>query len=97
MKVVQFNATSYRTTSTSLSVKVYDLPRVTLSDVASLLSQNPTQLSTTIRVQGTYTCKEHIYGGNICICTVDYVCTCKEHIHYTEHSPAGNILLHGIY
>ena len=31
------------------------LPKVTLSEVASLLSQNPTQLSTTIRAQGRYT------------------------------------------
>ena len=31
------------------------LPRPTLSDVASLLIQNPTQLRTTISVQGTYT------------------------------------------
>ena len=35
---------------------MYSVPRVTLSDVASLLSQNPTQLSTTMSVQGTYTC-----------------------------------------
>ena len=31
-------------------------PKPTLSLVASLFNQNPTQLSTTIRVQGTYTC-----------------------------------------
>ena len=33
------------------------LPRVTLSEVASLFNQNPTQLSTTIREQGRYTYK----------------------------------------
>ncbi len=36
---------------------LYYLPSVTLSEVASLLSQKPTQLSTTMSVQGTYTLK----------------------------------------
>jgi hypothetical protein len=34
------------------------LPSPTLSDVASLFSQNPTQLRTTMRVQGKYTWPE---------------------------------------
>ena len=38
-------------------------PRVTRSDVASLLSQNPTQDSTTIRAHGRYTWTRSHGGG----------------------------------
>ena len=40
-------------------------PKPTLSLVASLFNQNPTQLSTTIRVQGTYTCSNTGVTGHI--------------------------------
>ena len=41
-----------------------NLPKPTLSLVASLFNQNPTQLRTTINVHGTYTYNIHIHPPN---------------------------------